>query len=111
MELLLIALAIALARWAASRFGGEEDAPPPVPAAPLPPRTRPRRVPRAPALPASAEEPDSSPAPVVARPAAPAPARSLPRSAHAADFRGAAALRRAVVAREVLGPPLSLRGR
>jgi hypothetical protein len=34
-----------------------------------------------------------------------------PKSSHAVDFMTIEALRRAVIAREVLGKPLSLRGR
>lgn len=111
MELLLIAAVIALLRWVAGKMSDEEEAPaalpPPVPA------TRPRRMRRAepPRLP---EPPAASPEPrprAEARP--PAAAQPSPRrvSPYARDFRDSASLRRAVVAREVLGPPLSLRGR
>lgn len=82
----------------------ESSATPPA----LPP-AQPRRSRRARPAPAPAE-PEPAPPPsaphldetslVVARP---------PRAHPRARFRGAAALRQAVVAREVLGPPLSLR--
>ena len=110
MELLLVAALIALLRWAAGRFsepGETEAVPPPVPPAP------PRRVRRAPAslVPAPAEPREEGPAPAELPPprvALPAVVRPAP-SPHARDFATRAALRRAVVAREVLGKPLSLR--
>lgn len=110
MELLLVAALIALLRWAAGRFSApEEDAmtPPPVPA---PVVRRPRRPRAAPAPePEAARDEGPSPAPpATRRPPVAAVARPLP-SVHARDFATRAALRRAVVAREVLGPPLSLR--
>jgi hypothetical protein len=81
--------------------------PPAIP--PAPPR-RARRV-RGAAQPAPAPDSEAVPAPAAA---AHLDARDLqvtrPARAHARpQFRGAAALRQAIVAREVLGPPLSLR--
>lgn len=114
MELLLIAVAIALARWAATRFNAEEEpASPTVPAAPVARMSRARRAPPEPRF---AEDAPGSPPPLAAAPAARkvhavAAVSPVPRSAHVREFRGVAALRRAVIAREVLGPPLSLRGR
>lgn len=110
MELLLVAALIALLRWAAGRFSVPEEemaAPPPVPA---PAVRRPRRPRAAPVLasPEAREEGPSSPPVAPPRPPVAAVARPLP-SVHARDFATRAALRRAVVAREVLGPPLSLR--
>lgn len=112
MELLLIAAVIALLRWVAGKMTSEEEAPAAAPP-PLPAR-RPRR-PRATApiaVPLQAEEEGPAARTAAASPA-PAPAFVVPRrvSPYARDFRDPAALRRAVVAREVLGPPLSLRGR
>jgi hypothetical protein len=83
-------------------------APPPVP--------RRARKPRAAAVPKNATKPAEEPAEGAARPAAmphldssslvvTRPPRALSRS----QFRGSAALRQAIVAREVLGPPLCLR--
>lgn len=112
MELLLIAAVIALLRWVAGKMSAEEEAPAPLP--PPVPAPRPRRLRRVVPVPV----PDPAPPeprqrqdfpPPVSMPAVqPAPRRVSP---YARDFRGAASLRRAVVAREVLGPPLSLRGR
>jgi hypothetical protein len=80
-------------------------------ATPLPRRVRPRVRAAAP--------PPLAPSLAPASPVAPPPATSAPmgrlvvtRPAHASvhlDFRGPAALRRAFVAQEVLGPPLALR--
>lgn len=100
---------VAFAAWVVGKLKGP-DTPAPIAATPPPLTRRTRRVRNAPA-----------PAPVAAEPPAPAPvaaphldASSLvvtrPARAHArTQFRGAAALRQAVVAREVLGLPLSLR--
>jgi hypothetical protein len=118
MELLLIAGIIALLRWVAGKMSEDPAAeevanlPPPVP----PPRPRRLRV-RAPRLP-------EEPAPVLpslaqTRAALPPPGATItamhsplrPKSSHAVDFATIEALRRAVIAREVLGKPLSLRGR
>ena len=110
MELLLIAAVIALLRWVAGRMSAEEEEPAPLP--PPVPAPRPRRPRRAAPVPAPAPPAAEPPAP---RLPAPAPALVAPRpaprraSAFARDFRDVAALRRAVVAREVLGPPVSLR--
>ena len=107
MELLLVAGLIALLRWAAGRFsepGEAEPAPPPLPA---PPARRRRATPAAPTA-ESREEGPAAPEAPAARAQLPAVVRPAP-SAHARDFSTRAALRRAVVAREVLGKPLSLR--
>ena len=109
MELLLVAGLIALLRWAAGRFSAPEEAeaaPPPVPVA-APRRARRARPPAPPAA-VEADEGPAAPPPAPVAAAAPSVARRAP-SAHARDFATRAALRRAVVAREVLGPPLSLR--
>jgi len=93
--------------WLFGKLKGA-DAPAPIAAATPP---IPRRVRRARSAPPSlAPEPETP---------APAPATHLdetslvvtrPARAHArAQFRGVSALRQAIVAREVLGPPLSLR--
>lgn len=113
MELLLIAAVIALLRWVAGKMTSEEEEAPAAAPPPLPAR-RPRR-PRATApiaVPLQAEEEGPAARAAAASPAT-APAFVVPRrvSPYARDFRDPAALRRAVVAREVLGPPLSLRGR
>lgn len=113
MELLLIAAVIALLRWVAGKMSADEEEPAPLP--PPVPAPRPRRIRRpAPAVVAPPPD-DEGPAARPPAPAVPAPAlvayRPSPRraSAFARDFRDVAALRRAVVAREVLGPPVSLR--
>ena len=90
----------------------EEASAPPVASAPPPMPRRVRRGRQAAVAPVAPVAPE----PV---PAAPAPAAHLdetslvvtrPARAHArGQFRGASALRQAIVAREVLGPPLSLR--
>ena len=108
---LAIKVIIGLVGFGAWLFGKLKGAETPAPiAAPttLPPR-RSRRGRAAPPLPVVAEPavPPPSPAPHL-------DASSLqvirPVRAHARGrFRGAAALRQAVVAREVLGPPLALR--
>jgi len=98
---------VAFAAWVIGKLKGP-DTPAPMAATPPPLTRRTRRVRKA-------------SAPVAEEPPAPAPvaaphldASSLvvtrPARAHArTQFRGAAALRQAVVAREVLGLPLSLR--
>ncbi len=98
---------VAFAIWVAGKLVAEAGQPAPIAVPPPVPR-RTRRVRNAP--PALAPEPES-PAPVVA---AHLDATSLvvtrPARAHSrTQFRGSAALRQALVAREVLGPPLSLR--
>lgn len=98
---------VAFAAWVIGKLKGPET---PAPMAATPPPT-PRRARRARQAPAPVAEEPPPPAPV----AAPhLDASSLvvtrPARAHArTQFRGAAALRQAVVAREVLGLPLSLR--
>ncbi len=109
MELLLIAAVIALLRWVAGKMSAEEETPAPLP--PPVPAPRPRRIRRAEPLAAAPDPgPRADARPPSALPSAPMPS---PRrvSPYARDFRDPASLRRAVVAREVLGPPLSLRGR
>lgn len=90
---------------AAPVASGPMAAPPPVP-------RRARRARSAPGV--LAEEAAADAGESVAAPARPpeasGPRVTRPASARVrAEFRGVAALRRAVVAREVLGPPLSLR--
>jgi hypothetical protein len=82
-----------------------ESAPTPTPTAPSAPR-RSRR-----ARPAPAPAPESEgPRPLASPRVEPVLVVTRPARAHARpQFRGAAALRQAIVAREVLGPPLSLR--
>jgi hypothetical protein len=116
MELFLIAGVIALLRWVAEKMSAAEEETPPVPLPPPVPAPRPRRFRRpAPAAPPVLEDRAEGP---IAR--SPAPPRSpvlsgaprpapRPSSPYAREFRDVAALRRAVVAREVLGPPVSLR--
>jgi hypothetical protein len=102
---------VAFAAWVIGKMKGQA-LPAPMAAAPPPVARRTRRVRNAvvpptvsaapaPATPVSVAAPhlDASSL-VVTR-----PARALPRT----QFRGSAALRQAVVAREVLGLPLSLR--
>ena len=82
---------------------GAADTPPPLPATP-PRRPRKRGV-KAPAM------PDASPAevaPVAPPTVATAPVVAPRRRSHR-DFATRAALRRAMVAQEVLGPPVALR--
>ena len=101
--------------WAYGQFKGKVEQPAPTAMAAPPPIPRRARKPRSVApkpAPKAAEEPAEgaarpTPAPhldvtnlVVTR-----PARAQART----QFRGAAALRQAIVAREVLGPPLCLR--
>ena len=101
--------------WAYGQFKGKAEQPAPTAMAVPPPIPRRARKPRSVApkpAPKAAEEPAEgaarlTPAPhldstnlVVTR-----PARAQART----QFRGAAALRQAIVAREVLGPPLCLR--
>ncbi len=101
------------AAWAYGQFKSkvEQPAPPPIPRRARKPRSvGPKPAPKV--VPKAAEEPAEgaarpAPAPhldvtdlVVTR-----PARAQART----QFRGAAALRQAIVAREVLGPPLCLR--
>jgi hypothetical protein len=79
---------------------------------PVPPPAQPRRVRRA--RPVAAPKVAPEPEPAAPPPAAHLDASDLqvtrPARAHArTQFRGSAALRQAIVAREVLGPPLSLR--
>ena len=100
---------VAFAAWAYGKIKGSE-APAPIAATPPPLTRRTRRVRNAPAPAPAAPEP-TAPAPVVATHldetslVVTRPARAHART----QFRGAAALRQAVVAREVLGLPLSLR--
>jgi hypothetical protein len=98
---------VAFAAWVAGKIKAEAGEPAPIAVPPLPVPRRTRRVRNAPPL---VVEPES-PAPVVA---AHLDASSLvvtrPARAHTrTQFRGSAALRQALVAREVLGLPLSLR--
>lgn len=99
-----IALFVVGRLFAAS--GQPAPTPPPLPTTPLR-RLRKRALKSLPPM----EEPESKP---TAPPAAAAPAITLPavRGGHRPvrkEFATRAALRRAIVAQEVLGPPLSLR--
>jgi hypothetical protein len=110
----LVLAAGGFAVWAYGQFKSKVEQPAaPIMAAP-PPIPRRMRKPRATAKSAAkaAEETAEGPARPAAAPHLDAsdlvvtrPARALSRS----QFRGAAALRQAIVAREVLGPPLCLR--
>lgn len=105
--LVIIGTVIAL-RVIAGMMTSEEPAPAPA-ALPPPPRRRlPRRpAPKAPApSPVAEPEDDEGPAVHPAHVAKPAP---VMRRASPFAFRGRADARRAVIMREVLGPPLSLR--
>lgn len=89
--------------------GEPPPTPPPLPTTPLR-RLRKRALKTPPAPPASAPEPVPV-APVVAT-VAPVITQPLLRFGHRAirtEFASRAALRRAIIAQEVLGPPLSLR--
>ena len=98
---------VAFAAWAYGKIKGA-DTPAPIAATPPPLTRRARRV-------------RNAPAPVAPEPEAPAPVAAThlddtslvvtrPARAHTrGQFRGSAALRQAIVAREVLGLPLSLR--
>lgn len=101
--------------WAYQQVRAKAEQPTPTAMAAPPPLPRRARKPR-PAVPKSAAKPAEEPAEGPVRPAAAPhldasslvvtrPARALSRT----QFRGAAALRQAIVAREVLGPPLCLR--
>ena len=98
---------VAFAAWVAGKIKAEASQPSPIAVPPPVPR-RTRRVRNAP--PPLAPEPEPS-APVAAvhlddtSLVVTRPARAQSRT----QFRGLSALRRAIVAREVLGPPLSLR--
>jgi hypothetical protein len=109
----LLLAAGGFAVWAYGQMKDKAEKPAPsVMAAPPPIPRRPRK-PRAPkSAPKAATEPAEGPARPAAAPHLDAtdlvvtrPARALSRS----QFRGTAALRQAIVAREVLGPPLCLR--
>lgn len=113
----LLLAAGGFAVWAYQQMKAKAEQPAPTAMAAPPPLPRRARKPRAP-KPATklSAEPSKEPAEGAARPAPPAhldsaslvvtrPARAQSRT----QFRGAAALRQAIVAREVLGPPLCLR--
>ena len=108
LKLLLAAGGFAV--WVYQQLKAKVEQPAPTAMAAPPPIPRRARKPRGPAKPVAqaAEEP----APVPVRPA-PTPALDVPvrpvRASARPRFRGAAALRQAIVAREVLGPPLCLR--
>ena len=113
LKLLLAAGGFAV--WAYQQVKAKAEQPTPTAMAAPPPIPRRARKPRA-VVPKGAAKPAEEPAEGPARPAAAPhldssdlvvtrPARALSR----AQFRGAAALRQAIVAREVLGPPLCLR--
>ena len=113
LKLLLAAGGFAV--WAYQQVRAKVEQPTPTAMAAPPSLPRRARKPR-PAAPKNAAKPAEEPAEGSVRPAAAVhldasslvvtrPARALSR----AQFRGAAALRQAIVAREVLGPPLCLR--
>ena len=113
LKLLLAAGGFAV--WAYQQVRAKAEQPTPTAMAAPPPLPRRARKPR-PAAQKNAAKPAEEPAEGSVRPAAPVhldasslvvtrPARALSRT----QFRGAAALRQAIVAREVLGPPLCLR--
>jgi hypothetical protein len=110
----LLLAAGGFAVWAYQQLKAKAEQPAPTAMAAPPPLPRRVRKPRPAAKPAAkaAEEPAEGSARPAATPHLDAsdlvvtrPARALSRS----QFRGAAALRQAIVAREVLGPPLCLR--
>jgi len=89
--------------------GEPPPTPPPLPTTPLR-RLRKRALKTPPATPASAPEPVPVAPPVAA--VAPVVTQPLLRFGHRAirkEFASREALRRAIIAQEVLGPPLSLR--
>ncbi len=101
--------------WAYQQVKAKAEQPAPTAMAAPPPIPRRARKPRV-AVAKNVAKPAQEPAEGPARPAAAPhldssslvvtrPARALSRT----QFRGAAALRQAIVAREVLGPPLCLR--
>jgi len=102
-----------LALWAYRQLKAKEEQPAPTAMSRPPPIPRRVRRPRAATKPVmkAAEEPGEGPV----RPPPTVPVLTVVPSAASATpsvrarFRGTAALRRAVVAREVLGPPLCLR--
>ena len=103
---------VAFVIWVIGKAASASSGPAPLAATPPPVARRTRRVRNAPAAPV---------APAPAAPVAPAPAAAAhldasslvvtrPARAHTrTQFRGSAALRQAIVAREVLGLPLALR--
>jgi hypothetical protein len=110
----LLLAAGGFAVWAYQQVRAKAEHPAPTAMAAPPPIPRRARKPRAVAKPAAkaAGEPAEGPARPAAAPhldssslVVTRPARALSRT----QFRGAAALRQAIVAREVLGPPLCLR--
>ncbi|NBV52901.1 MAG: hypothetical protein EBR83_05135 [Verrucomicrobia bacterium] len=101
---------VAFVIWVIGKAASASSGPAPLAATPPPVARRTRRVRNAPA-PASAPAAPVAPAPAAA---AHLDASSLvvtrPARAHTrTQFRGSAALRQAIVAREVLGLPLALR--
>ena len=112
----LLLAAGGFAVWAYQQVRAKVEQPTPTAMAAPPPIPRRARKPRAAVVPKNAAKPAEEPAEGSVRPAAAVhldasslvvtrPARALSRT----QFRGAAALRQAIVAREVLGPPLCLR--
>ena len=112
----LLLAAGGFAVWAYQQVRAKVEQPTPTAMAAPPPIPRRTRKARPTVAPKKAAKPAEEVAEGPARPAAAVhldasdlvvtrPARALSRS----QFRGAAALRQAIVAREVLGPPLCLR--
>lgn len=112
MELLIIFGVVALLRFIAGRMTPDEANPaaPPLPAPPArrrAPRRRPVEKNSIPEPKIFTDEPTTPVAlPVTPRAALP---QVAPRRALAPAFRGKEALRKAMIVREVLGPPVSLR--
>ena len=111
----LLLAAGGFAVWAYQQVKAKAEQPAPTAMAAPPPIPRRARKPRPALAPKNTTKPAEEPAEGPARTASPhldvsnlvvtRPARAQSRS----QFRGAAALRQAIVAREVLGPPLCLR--
>jgi hypothetical protein len=99
---------VAFVAWVIGKMKGQAEPAPIAVPPPVPRRTR--RIRNVP--PRLAPEPEPEPSAPVAAPHLDASSLVVTRPARAharIQFRGSAALRQAVIAREVLGPPLSLR--
>ena len=113
----LLLAAGGFAVWAYQQVKAKAEQPAPTAMAAPPPIPRRARKPRVAVVPKNTAKPAEEPAEGSVRPSSAAvhldasslvvtrPARALSRM----QFRGSAALRQAIVAREVLGPPLCLR--
>jgi hypothetical protein len=87
-------------------MSGQPDVPPPLP--PAAPRRPRKRAVKSPPLPTAAE-PSSGPSPIASAPVVESAPARIGRRVVRRDFASRDALRRAIVAQEVLGPPLALR--